>query len=202
MGTVLKWCLALVIGLSCTASCWADLILVFDPATKTAELSGTTPTVVFTTGFAGGRLTVWGAAVTIPGGAASLFQTTGMATYNSPTPVTISNNPNNDFAGYRTGAPPFGSNSVFFDLSIDGGDEPAPATVSGTGTPVDYSGFNAAVQNYFESLTAASPLVLTGNFTSSTITVYALPVPEPGTLVLTAIGAVALLAAGRRRIAS
>jgi hypothetical protein len=201
MGTVLKWCLALVIGLSCTASCWADLILVFDPATKTAELSGTTPTVVFTVGVVGARLTSWGGQVLIPGGVTSLFQTTGMATYDSPTPVTISNNPNNDVAGYRTGSPPFGSNSVFFALSIDGEEQPAPATISGTGTPVDYSGFDPAVQNYFESLTAVSPLVLTSALTSSTLTIYALPVPEPGTLVLTAIGAVALLAAGRRRIA-
>jgi hypothetical protein len=108
MGTVSKCCLAIVIGFSGTAVCRADLFLVFNPATKTVEFNGTTSDTTnpknYGGGFGsdfytGGSFVSWSTIATIPGALVSYFRTDGMATYDLPTPVTISNDTTNELGG-------------------------------------------------------------------------------------------------------
>jgi hypothetical protein len=181
MGTVSKCCLVIVIGFSGTAACWADLFLVFNPATKTVEFSGTTSDTTSPKEYGTGSFVTWTTFATIPGALVSYFRTDGMATYDLPTPVTISNDSNtstNDLGGYTYNyIHPGQDGEISFTFAIlnDLSDSPpAPATITGNGKPVSYANYDAPTQSYFESLTAADPLVL-GSFQTpgSLLTVYA-----------------------------
>jgi len=193
---------AAVLVLSDSPSAQADLVWEFNTVTKTASLNGTSSTVFTPDDFGSGSVVFWFTDVTIPGGSQSLYQTSATALYNLATPILISNDPNNNSAGYEFDPIDdlLPSRVVYF-LSINGNTPPAPATITGNGVGINYSGWHPNVIAYFEGFTPSAPLILQSITGGASLTVYALPVavPEPASLSLLTFGCLGLFALRRRR---
>jgi len=194
---------AAVLVLSGSPSAQADLVWEFNTVTKTASLNGTSSTVFTPRDFGGGNGVFWFTDVTIPGGSRSLYETTGTALYNLPTPILISNT-TRGVAGFDFEASdppdPNEPGRVLYWLTINEATV-APATITGNGVGIDYSSWNPNVIAYFEGFTPSAPLILQSITGGASLTVYALPVavPEPASLSLLTFGCLGLFALRRRR---